>query len=218
MTQPGALRVETRALAAYGTERYEDAVTCGAIRRYLDHVGYVPPSAWGTLPDVSDKLARDWRTALGYRVDEAIDARNEMEQVADVLLQIAADVEGTDIVNATTFDVTNQDLAPYMPTVDGYSIQVRTRPGGAGVVMASRNQHDGFERPAPVIPPENTRISAVGHEILPSTRVTEEPISIGTSDGNDLTISGGRATYYETAVGNQPGRAECSIKSSRNLV
>lgn len=201
MTQPGTLRVETRALAAYGTERYEDAITCGAIRRYLDHVGYVPLSAWGTLPDVSDKLARDWKTALGYRVDEAIDARNEMEQVADVLLQIAADIEGTDIVNATTFDVTNQDLAPYVPTADGYSTQVRTRLGGTGVVMAPRNQHDGLERPAPVIPPENTRLAGVGQEVLPSTRVVEEPISIGSTDGNDLTLSGGRTTYFENGGG-----------------
>ena len=71
MTQPATLRVETRALVAYGTERYEDAVTCGAVRRFLDHVGAVPAGAWGTLPDVSAKLARDWATALDHRVDQA---------------------------------------------------------------------------------------------------------------------------------------------------
>jgi hypothetical protein len=199
MTQP-ALRVETQALAAYGTERYEDAVTCGAIHRYLNHVGSIPTSAWGTLPGVSDKLARDWRTALEYRVDEAIDARDEMDRLADVLLQIAADIEGTDIVNATTFDLENQDLAPYLPTAAGYDAQVRSRPGGAGVVVTPPTQHDR-ERPPLVIPPENTRLASVGNEVLPSTRIVEEPITLGTSTGEDLTISGGRTTYFENGGG-----------------
>ncbi|MEU4626442.1 hypothetical protein AB0G04_41490 [Actinoplanes sp. NPDC023801] len=200
MTQP-TLRVEIRALVAYGTERFEDAVTCGAIHRYLNHVGGIPTSAWGTLPGVSDKLARDWRTALEYRVDEAIDARNEMEQLADVLMQIAADIEGTDIVNATSFDLENQDLTPYLPTAAGYSTQVRSRPGGAGIVATPRDQHNRDERPPLVIPPENTRLASVGNEVLPSTRVVEEPITLGTGTGEDLTISGGRTTYFENGGG-----------------
>ncbi|BBH70712.1 hypothetical protein ACTI_73970 [Actinoplanes sp. OR16] len=199
MTQP--LRVETRALVAYATERYEDAVTCGAIRRFLDHVGSVPVAAWGTLPDVSAKLARDWAIALDYRVDEAIAGRDEMERMADTLLQIGADLEHTDIVSATSFDVVNQDLAPYLPAADGYDTQIRTRPGGAGIVTTPHNQHDPYERPPVVIPPENTRLSAVGRETLPSTRIVEEPISIGSSDGNDLTIGGGRTTYFENGGG-----------------
>ncbi|MEV6602432.1 hypothetical protein AB0M36_37125 [Actinoplanes sp. NPDC051346] len=201
MTQPATLRVETRALVAYGTERYEDAVTCGAVRRFLDHVGAVPPGAWGTLPDVSAKLARDWETTLDHRVDEAIAGRDEMEQMADALLQTAADFEGTDIATATSFDLVNQDLTPYLPTADGYDNQVRVRRGGAGIVTTPHNQHDPYERPAPVIPPENTQLAAVGHEILPSTRVVEEPLTLGTSDGNDLTLGGGRTTYYENGSG-----------------
>ena len=201
MTDPGTLRVEIRALAAYGTERYEDAVTCGAIRRFLGHVGAIPDRAWGNLPDVSAKLARDWRTALDYRVDEAIAARDEMDRMADVLLQAAADIEGTDIVNATTFDVSNQDLAPFVPTADGYRNQVRTQPGGAGIAAEPRHGRDGFERAELVIPPENTRLVSVGREVLPSTRVTEAPLTLGTSSGQDLLISGGRTTYYENGGG-----------------
>ncbi|GIF11653.1 hypothetical protein [Actinoplanes teichomyceticus] len=201
MTQPGTLRVEIRALAAYGTERYEDAVTCGAIRRFLDHVGAVPVGAWGTLPDVSAKLARDWRTALDRRIDEALAARDEMDRLADVLLQIGADIQGTDIVNATSFDVVNQDLGPYLAAVDGYHTRVRARPGGAGIAGVPHNRHEPYERPAVVIPPENTRLAVVGNEVLPSTRVVEEPLSLGTGTGDDLTVAGGRTTYYDNGGG-----------------
>ncbi|GAA4259749.1 hypothetical protein [Dactylosporangium darangshiense] len=181
MTQPATLRVETRALVAYGTERYEDAVTCGAIRRFLGHVGAVPAGAWVPCPTSPPNLRQ---TALDYRIDEAIAGRNEMEKIADILLQIAADFEGTDIVNATSFDVVNQDLAPYMPTVDGYDSQVRTRPGGAGIVTTPHNQHDPYERPALVIPPENTRLAAVGHEVLPSTRLATDRCPLPTNLGH----------------------------------
>lgn len=58
MTDTSALRVETRQLVSYGVERYEDSITYGAIRRYLDDVGAVPAGDWGTLPGVSDRLAR----------------------------------------------------------------------------------------------------------------------------------------------------------------
>lgn len=198
MTDLNTLHVETQALAKFGTERYEDSVTYGAIRRYLQDIGSVPSGAWGTLPGVSDRLARDWGASLEYRVDEAIDASNEMSLMADTLMQIAADYEGTDLSVATSFDVVNQDLAPYLPTADGYTSTITTRRGGAGVLDPSHDPTSSAgDRPTVVIPPGNDKLTATRHEDLPRTRVVEEPITIGSSDGNDLGISGGRTTYYE---------------------
>lgn len=198
MTDTSSLRVETRQLVAYGVERYEDSVTYGAIRRYLDDIGAVPTAAWGTLPGVSDRLARDWQVSVDARVDEAITARTETERMADGLLQIATDYEGTDLAVATTFDTVNQDLAPYLPISDGYVPGISTRRGGSGTLAPPRDPHerDG-ERPTVVIPPGNDKLTATRHEVLPSTRAVEEPLIIGTSDGNDLGFSGGRTTYYE---------------------
>jgi hypothetical protein len=109
-TDSSALRVESRALVAFGVERYEDAVTYSAVNRYLGDVGSIPAAAWGTLEGVSERLNRDWVTALDCRVSEAITAHNEMERMADGLMQIAADYEGTELDVATNFDVMNRDL------------------------------------------------------------------------------------------------------------
>ncbi|MEV4705524.1 hypothetical protein [Actinoplanes sp. NPDC049316] len=200
MTNLSALRVESQALAAFGTERYEDAVTYGAIRRYLDDIGAIPAEAWGTLPGVSDKLARDWQTSLGYRVDEAISARSEMERMADGLLQVAADYEGTDITVAASFDVVNQDLSPYLPAADGYTSQISVHHSGAGVIAPTEPHQTGYERPTVIIPSGNDKLTATRHETLPSTRIVEEPLTVGTSDGNNLGIGGGRTTYYENGA------------------
>ena len=200
MTDQSALHVEAQAMVAYGAERYEDAVTFGDIRRYLDDIGAIPSGAWGTLPGVSDKLARDWQTSLGYRVDEALSARVEMERMADGLLQVAADYEGTDITAATSFDVVNQDLKAYLPAADGYTSQISAHRGGAGVIAPSEPHQTGIDRTAVVIPSGNEKLSATRNETLPSTRVVEEPLTIGTSDGNDLGFSGGRTTYYENGA------------------
>lgn len=198
MTDTSTLRVETRQLVAYGVERYEDAVTYGAIRRYLDDIGAVPQPAWGTLPGVSDRLARDWQVSLDARVDEAITARTEMDRMADGLLQIATDYEGTDLTVATSFDTVNQDLRPYLPVSDGYLPNISTRRGGTGTVAPPRYPDQrGEPRPTVAIPPDNTKLTATRHETLPYTRAVEEPLTIGTSDGNDLGFSGGRTTYYE---------------------
>jgi len=198
MTDTSTLRVETRQLVTYGVERYEDGVTYGAIRRYLDDIGAIPAAAWGTLPGVSDRLANDWQVSLDARVDEALTARTEMDRMADGLLQIATDYEGTDLTVATSFDTVNQDLAPYLPVSDGYGPDISTRRGGSGTIAPPRDPHQrGEERPTVVIPPGNDKLTATRHETLPSTRAVEEPLTIGTSDGNDLGFSGGRTTYYE---------------------
>lgn len=179
MTDTSTLQVETRQLVAYGVERYEDSVTYGAIRRYLGDIGAVPKAAWGSLPGVSDRLARDWQVSVDARVDEAITARTEMDRVADGLLQIATDYEGTDLTVETSFDTVNRDLAPYLPVSDGYVPGISTRRGGSGTILPPRDRHQlGDERPTVVIPPGNEKLTATRHETLPSTRAVEEPITI----------------------------------------
>ncbi|GGK99754.1 hypothetical protein [Mangrovihabitans endophyticus] len=200
MTDLAAYDVATRTLITYGAERYEDAVIYRAVRRYLDDIGAIPAAAWGTLPEVSERLARDWQTSLASRVDEAIDASTEMDRIADALLQIAADYEHADLHIATTFDLVNRDLKPYLPTADGYTGDLRLHPGGTGV-MTPPPHHHRDERPTVVVPPDNDRLAATRHETLPRTRTVEEPLTIGTSDGNNLIISGGRSTHYEGGAG-----------------
>ncbi|GAB1644388.1 hypothetical protein [Krasilnikovia sp. MM14-A1259] len=203
MTDTSTLRAESRALVSYGVERYEDAVTYSAIRRYLDDIGAIPSGVWGTLP-VSDQLRRDWSIALDSRVDESLTAKDEMDRMADGLLQIATDYEHTDLSVATSFDVVNRDLQPYLAVADGYTSTVGTRLGGAGVVStAQHHRPDPDDRSALVIPPGNDRLTATRHEVLPSTRVVEEPLVIGSSDGNDLGFSGGRTTYYDNGEHDQ---------------
>ncbi|MFG1677907.1 hypothetical protein [Micromonospora sp. NPDC049282] len=202
-TDTSALRVESRALVAFGKERYEDAVTYSAMRRYLGDIGAVPVAAWGTLEGISEKLNRDWATALGSRLSEATIARNEMERIADGLMQIAADYEGTDLDVATDFDVFNQDLGPYLPLGEGYGDSVRVRPGGAGIVSRPHDRRLPDDQPVVVIPEGNDRLGATRSERLPRTREVEEPITIGSSDGNNLGFTGGRTTYYENGEGDR---------------
>ncbi|MEU8284128.1 hypothetical protein AB0C01_07295 [Micromonospora sp. NPDC048905] len=202
-TDTSALRVESRALVAFGVERYEDAVTYSAVRRYVGDVGAIPVAAWGTLEGISDKLNRDWATALGSRMSEAAIARDEMERIADGLLQIAADYEGTDLDVATNLDVFNRDLGPYLPLGDGYGSSVRVRPGGAGILSQPHDRRLPDDQPVLVIPEGNDRLSATRNERLPRTRVVEEPITIGSTDGNNLGFSGGRTIYYENGEGDQ---------------
>jgi len=196
------LHVETRALAAYGVERYEDAVTYAAVRWYLSAVGAVPAAAWGTLPDISDQLRRDWATAVGNRIAEAGTIHDEMNRMSDGLLQVATDYEHTDLDLALSFDVVNRDLTPYLPVADGYADAIRTRQGGVGALPQPMYPRLPDDQPTPVIPPNNERLTALRHETLPTTRIVEEPIVIS-SDGEGLGISGGRTTYYENGIGDR---------------
>lgn len=198
-TDISALTVETQALVAFGRERYEDGTTYSAIRRYLTDIGSVPRSAWGTLDGISDRLHRDWTDALRNRTAEADQARDEMERMADGLLQIAADYEGTDLQVATTFDVVNRDLQPYLPLGTGYGNPIRVRAGGAGIIAPPAHRPQPGDAPILAIPDDNERLAATRAETLPHTRVVEEPLTIY----SDFSFEGGRTTYYENGGGDQ---------------
>lgn len=198
-TDLSTLTVETQALVAFGRERYEDGTTYSAVRRYLTDIGSIPRSAWGTLDGISDRLHRDWADALSYRTAEANQTRDEMERMADGLLQIAADYEGTDLQVATTFDVANRDLQPYLPLGAGYGNPIRVRAGGAGIIAPPAHRLQPGDSPILAIPDDNDRLAATRTETLPHTRVVEEPLRIYTN----LTFTGGRTTYYENGSGDQ---------------
>lgn len=195
-----SMRVETRALVAFGVERYEDSVVYDAARRYLIDVGAVPAGAWGTLPAVSERLRRGWEAALGSRVEESRAARDELERMADGLLQAATEYEGADLAAAVDFEQVNADVRPYLSLVDGNVDAVRTRVGGAGVLVSPAPRRFPDDRPTVAFPPDNQRLQALRHEVMPATRVVEEPLVIS-SDGEGLGISGGRTTYYENGGG-----------------
>jgi uncharacterized protein YukE len=210
MTDPGTLHVETRYLVSYGRERYEDSVVYQAVTRYLADIGSIPAGAWGTLP-VSDQLHRDWGTALENRLDEAIAARNELQRVSDALLQIATDYEGTDLEIATSFDLQNRDLGPYLPAAEGYTTELRTLRGGSGILTEPVDPYERGGPPPPVVISQNNdRLLATRHETLPSTRVAEESLTIddfNTKDfirdilyrgyGHSEKLYGGHIVYFE---------------------
>lgn len=93
------------------------------------------------------------------------------------LLQVATDYEHTDLDIALTFDVTNRDVLPYLPAIDGYTETIRIRQAGVGVLAPTSDPRHDY-RPTPVIPPHNERLTALQHETLPTTRIVEEPIII----------------------------------------
>ncbi|ASW58028.1 hypothetical protein CIK06_26375 [Plantactinospora sp. KBS50] len=202
-TDTSALRVESRALLAFGVGRYRDAVVYSAVRRYLGDVGSIPSAAWGTLDGISGKLNRDWGTALAGRLAEAKSVGDETSRMADGIIQVAADYEGTDLAVATTFALVNRDLSPYLPLGDGYGTTVRARPGGVGVLAGPPERRLPDDQPVVRIPPDNDRLLAIRSETLPRIREVEEPITIGSTDGNDLWFSGGHTTYYENGAGDQ---------------
>jgi hypothetical protein len=202
MTQLETLRTESRALIECGRERFEDSVVAQAIARYLSDVGAVPAQAWGTLP-ISATLRTEWTSALDNRITEAQAVHTETAGMADGLMQIAADYEGTDLQVATNFDATTADLQPYLAATDGYSPEMAARRGGAGVVntWSSHDRSDHY-RPDVQIPAGNDRLTATRGEKLPSVRVVANPyIEIGTSDGNDFAFSGGNQTFYDNGDG-----------------
>lgn len=109
-------------------ERYEDALTCEAIRRFLSTVSDVPDFAWGRF-EWSRRWATDWATAGEARLREAATARDVQEQTGTVLFQVAANYERTDITAAYDIDVSSDSgvLRAFMPE----SGTVTARPGGA---------------------------------------------------------------------------------------
>ncbi|WP_238450110.1 WXG100 family type VII secretion target [Micromonospora sp. 4G55] len=123
--------------------------------------------------------------------------------MADGLMQIAADYEGTDLDVTTNFDVMNRDLLPYLPLGDGYGGSVRVRPGGAGLLSQPQDRRLPGDEPVVTIPEGNERLAATRNEKLPRTRVVEEPLTIGSTDGNNLGFSGGRTTYYDNGENDQ---------------
>jgi uncharacterized protein YukE len=195
-TELEELRAESRALVTFGVARYEDSVVFSAVRRYLVDVGQIPTGAWGTLPGISDKLRRDWATALENRVSEAVTIRDEMTRISDGILQIAANYDATDLRVATSFDLANQDLRPFLAAADGYANEIRVRPGGVGVLPQQRYPKLADGPPAVVIPPDNERLSAIRQERLPHVRHGEEPLRIGFTNGV-MTIAGGPTVHYE---------------------
>jgi uncharacterized protein YukE len=191
MTDVATLKAEARALATFGAERYEDGVVYDGVGRFLGDVGGIPAAAWGTLP-FSDQWRRDWDIALANRISEAALVRTEMDRMADGLIQISANYAGTDLRIATSFDLVNRDLGPYVAVSDGYVGEVSVRRGGAGVVSGTPYRRMPDDEPVVTFPSDNKELNDLRNERYPTTRETEEPITIGTNGG----FSGGRTTSY----------------------
>lgn len=131
-------------------ERYEDALTSEAIRRFLATVSDVPDFAWGSF-EWSRRWATDWATAAEARLREAATARDVQEHTGAVLFQVAANYERTDISAAYDIDVNSDSgvLRGFMPE----SGSVTARAGGA--VSPPGYPEDGYLGRLPQENPEN---------------------------------------------------------------
>ncbi|MGH3730388.1 MAG: hypothetical protein ACRDTU_16795 [Micromonosporaceae bacterium] len=144
------MKVETRRLVENARERYEDALTSEAIRRFLGKVADVPDFAWGTF-DWSRRWASDWTGAAEARCDEAATARDVQERTGTSLFQVAASYEDTDVTAAYDIDVASDSgvLRAFMPG----SGEVTARPGGA--VPPPAYPKDGYQGRLPSEDPNN---------------------------------------------------------------
>jgi hypothetical protein len=101
-------------------------------------------------------------------------------------------------------DLTNRDVATYLLTADGYTDTIACRPGGSGTVIAPRDPHLPDERPQPVIPADNDRLTAIRHEKLPGiVQSGPDDITVST-DGEHLGITGPTAAYEGGVVVDRP--------------
>ncbi|MGH3711937.1 MAG: hypothetical protein ACRDT4_00500 [Micromonosporaceae bacterium] len=98
------MKAETAALVACARERYEDALTCDAIHRFLSDVNDVPQQAWGQF-EWSTRWSQDWTTAGEARLSEATRCRDQQEATGRTLFAVAALYEGTDIKAKYNIDI-----------------------------------------------------------------------------------------------------------------
>ncbi|MFI7598859.1 hypothetical protein [Actinoplanes sp. NPDC049681] len=159
MTQPATLRVETRALVAYGTKRYEDAVTCGAVRRFLDHVGAVPAGAWGTLPDGDGASIIPGGKTIAEGAKRLFSSPPVADGRQDELTR-RVQQEMTSLAGAAQDGATRiQPPPPYEPPTVNANREDLHEIGAAG---GGKSSSGGAVRPPRIDPPAHTRTSSEG--------------------------------------------------------
>jgi hypothetical protein len=192
------VKAETASLVETARERYEDALACEAIRRFLTKVTDVPDFAWGKF-EWSRRWATDWATATEARLREAATARDVQEQTGSVLFQVAASYEQTDITAAYNIDVTSDSgvLRGFMPE----SGAVTARPGG--VAPPPGYPEDGYRGRPPQENPANP--SDIGSRLhyLALDHYWNRPDFSNPGIGTDM-------DRCRAALGNTPGRAALS--------
>ncbi len=126
----GSLDASVQAIVDNARERYEDGITCDAVRNFIITVGDIPPNAWGEMP-WTGKWRADWGTARDARVTEATTMRDRLGETGAALAQVASDYAHTDIDLSLNFDISAQNAAlqPYLDAVKK-SNGLAARPGG----------------------------------------------------------------------------------------
>lgn len=128
------LDASVEALVTSGRERYEDAITCDAIRQFIIQAGDIPADAWGEMP-WTGRWRADWATARDARVTEATTIRDRLGETGAALVQVASDYAHTDINVALNFDISEQNAAlqPYLDAVrksNGLTVHAGGHAGG----------------------------------------------------------------------------------------
>lgn len=190
------MKVKITRLVEDARERYEDALTCEAIRRFLAKVTDVPRHAWGEF-DWSRRWASDWATAAEARLKEAASARDVQDQTGGALFRVAASYGHADVTAAYNIDVASDNglLRAYMPK----SGEVTARPGGG--VPPPGYPDNGYQGHLPPEDPDNP--SDIGSRLryMELDHRWNTPIMTG-ADSPPTEMERAWA-----ALGNTPGRA-----------
>jgi hypothetical protein len=112
------LDASLQAIVDSARERYEDSITCDAVRNFILSVGDVPADAWGQM-EWTGKWRQDWATARDGRVTEATTMRDRLGETGAALAQVASDYAHTDLDVALNFDISQENsiLQPYLESV-----------------------------------------------------------------------------------------------------
>lgn len=123
------LDVAAQALVRHGNGRYSDALICDAIGNYVHRLGAVPDDVWGDFPWVP-AWRQQWHDAIADRVKEAGYAYERLDEVAQTLIQVAADYSHSDVRVAANFSVVGTSpLWAYVSKLE-HPQSVTAAPGG----------------------------------------------------------------------------------------
>jgi hypothetical protein len=144
------LDVAAQALVRHGNGRYSDALICDAIGGYVHRLGAVPDTVWGDFPWVP-AWRQQWHDAIADRVTEARYAYERLDDVAQTLIQVAADYTHADIRVAANFSVI--DTSPLLAYVTQLEHPQNATASPGGKLTLTGNSSGNTE---PVTVPDNT--------------------------------------------------------------
>jgi uncharacterized protein YukE len=164
------LDVATDALVGQADGRYSDALICDAIGNYVNRAGAIPDNVWGNFPWVP-AWRQQWHDAIADRVKEAGYAYDRLDDVAQTLIQVAADYSHSDVRVEASFAVI--DTSPLMAYVKAleHPQSATAHPGGR-LTLGGGSAGSKVPVPVPDDTPEGHALNQAAHDgILNATEM-----------------------------------------------